>query len=118
MTFKVESSGWYRTRDGRLAEVVVSNLDSSRAVIGYIMDHDYSEEWGINGRYLDPYLDSKIDLIEYLGKERPKQPKKFKVKARLYNNGEIVVDDDNACFVNVLRIVETREIEWEVPGNG
>lgn len=117
MTFKVESSGWYRTRDGKLAEVVVNLKCASLPVIGYVLDKTCGDFWRSNGHCCDG-RESPYDLVEYLGKERPKQPKKFKVKIRLYNNGEIVVDDLEECFVNVLRIVETREIEWEVPDNG
>lgn len=115
MTFKVEQSGWYRTRDGRLAEVVVTGLDSGRAVIGYIVDEDDAETWDRRGCYLNPNIDSEHDLIEYLGKERPREKKKHKANLSLWSCGQITSAGWSGLLPNNSFVVETRTLEWEVP---
>lgn len=74
---KVENSGWYHTRDGRLAEVVVGPK-----ICGYIVGTVTCPLfWAEDGE--GESLSHKADLIEYLGKERPKQKKTIKIAPAL-----------------------------------
>ena len=80
---KVEHSGWYKTRDGRLAEVVVTQTTSDRVLVGYIVGAGDYEVWNKAGDFIDPSKEHGYDLIEYLGKERPKQKKTVKMAPAL-----------------------------------
>jgi hypothetical protein len=80
---KVTESGWYRTRDGRLAEVVVSDFKHGRPVIGYIIGEGFYLQWALTGD-CDAVIDHADDLVEYLGKERPKQKKTVKMAPALF----------------------------------
>lgn len=73
MTFKVEQSGWYRTRDGSFAEVLFNkHIDY---VPGFFENSTIMNQWDRNGRHAFPTTPvTDPDLVEYLGKERPKEP--------------------------------------------
>lgn len=73
MTFKVTESGWYRTRDGGLAECVVADFEMEFPVRGYISNFNLCA-WNVYGKSARD-KERKYDLVEYLGKERPKQKK-------------------------------------------
>jgi len=81
---KVEQSGWYKTRDGRLAEVVVSDcvpndFGTQYPVTGYIVKSG-KFSWTLDGTH-QVYGNESVnrDLVEYLGKERPKERKTVKM---------------------------------------
>lgn len=70
--FKVTESGWYRTRDGGLAECVVADFEMEFPVRGYISNFNPCA-WNVYGKSARD-KERKYDLVEYLGKERPKEP--------------------------------------------
>jgi hypothetical protein len=123
---KIEQSGWYRTRDGRLAEVVVSNLKIEFPVMGYITSGTKAA-WNLNGQFsIDP-ITSGYDLIEYLGKERPKERKTVKMApavtshdrsgfyqttSYLYSSQEEAKNDCGITFVRWL--IDSHAVEVEV----
>jgi hypothetical protein len=86
---KVEQSGWYRTRDGRFAEVVVTKLEGSNyPVAGFIEDVSFRHSWARNGSIaFDSSVLDPTDLVEYLGKERPKERKTVKMAPALFYAG-------------------------------
>lgn len=82
--FKVTESGWYRTRDGWDAEVVVNS--AGYGVTGYIHPLLLLQYWHSDGSHAmnSPVTDN--DLVEYLGKERPKRKKTIKIAPALCEN--------------------------------
>lgn len=118
--FKVLESGWYRTRDGREAEVVVNLNGGKFKVVGYISGATIAQSWQDNG-YCMLDIKTQGDLVEYLGKERPKEPKKYKTTVVLYEDGRATLDGI-LCESHPLKpspkVVKTQVIEWEVPDNG
>jgi len=122
---KVEHSGWYRTRDGRLAEVVISEYRGNHPVIGYIAGEDGGTRvWSIEGEWRLNFV-SPVDLREYLGKERPKQKKTVKMAPALCKNaeGEYVITTwlyqseeraKNNVFGFVRLLIDTHSVEVEV----
>lgn len=118
---KVTESGWYRTRDGRDAEVVVFPTRQRFNVYGYIFPCPTSESWDEMGFYDAECRQHRNDLVEYLGKERPKEPKKYKTTVVLYADGRATLDGI-LCESHPLKpspkVVKTQVIEWEVPDNG
>jgi hypothetical protein len=125
---KVEHSGWYRTRDGRLAEVVYNprqNFGSfSRAAHGYIEGEGCTRMWAVDGHYCD-YEGPSVgaDLIEYLGKERPKQKKTVKMAPALVRGGHYAVSNyfyeseskaRTGCAGFVRWLIDTHAVEVEV----
>jgi len=81
---EVENSGWYRTRDGRLAEVVVHRSKrTSFCAVGFIEGDDESEGWTTEGLSII-YETCVNDLIQYLGKERPAERKTVKMAPALF----------------------------------
>ncbi len=59
--FKVEKTGRYKTRDGRIA--YVSYIEES--CVGCIDGYDDIVRWGITG--IPFYKDHDCDLVEYVG---------------------------------------------------
>jgi hypothetical protein len=132
MTFKVEQSGFYRTRDGRDAEVVVRKTKNAKpfdiVATGFIgEDNSNSYLWQLDGRYYN-YNEDEVDLIKYLGKERPKQKKVVRMAPVLcFNHQDYWLSDEfyesemtarinQAFFVRWL-IDTPYEISVEVPDN-
>lgn len=100
--FVVTESGWYRTRDGRLAEVVVLPFPtpSPYPVQGYVLATDCTgavvAHWlrdGTNGDTPRPY-----DLVEYLGKERPKEKKVVRMAPALLKTGSSLLYSHEVSF--------------------
>jgi hypothetical protein len=81
---KVTKSGWYKTRDGRLAEVVMMPRSPLYKSVG-VIDGYASQVWLENGE-LEQDKSHPLDLIEYLGKERPKQRKTVKMAPALFKS--------------------------------
>ena len=131
--FKVESSGWYRTRDGRYAEVVVNPKVNPRSVFGCVENEHGFRTWYINGHYHDYTAPAvSIDLVEYLGKERPKQKKVVRmapalileddggyhvISREIYPTEQAAKNDHGDNFVRWL-IDTPYAVEVEVPDNG
>lgn len=129
--FKVTESGWYRTRDGRDAEVVVSEYKGTHPVIGHIAgEYGGTRSWTLQGLWR-PDTDAPVDLIEYLGKERPAQKKVVKMAPALtittydkiyaitdwlYSSEEKAREDNEEDFVRWL--IDTHSVDVEVPDNG
>lgn len=123
--FKVTESGWYGTRSGILAEVIVypeGCRDDLQFVEGYV-DDMFRHYWTESG-HCEVYEDgateeNEFDLVVYYGKEKPKLPKRTKW-INLYLNGkaEIYSTEDFANAAASPNRIECRKIEWEVPDNG
>lgn len=79
---KVEHSGFYKIRDGRLAEVVMMPKSTMTKAVG-VIDGYLTQGWLENG-HADGDFSHPHDLIEYLGKERPKERKTVKMAPVLY----------------------------------
>ena len=119
---KVEQSGWYKTRDGRLAEVIMMPKSTLYKAIG-VIDGDISRVWLENGQ-LDADLSHPNDLIEYLGKERPKERKTVKMAPALYKytDGTYAVSsymyksesDAKVCAGFVRWLIDTHAVEVRV----
>jgi hypothetical protein len=77
---EVEHSGFYKTRGGDFAEVII-NREGKPPVVGYIVGF-FNGYWTLEGLWIDGEK-SGLDLIEYLGKERPKQRKTVKMAPAL-----------------------------------
>ena len=131
MTFKVTQSGWYRTRDGRLAEVVCNPKGQDRPCLGYVENELSFRSWFVNGHYHDKFPSADADLVEYLGKERPKQKKVVRMAPSLLcdQRGYYLISDHihdsekkardwyKETFVRWL-IDTPYAIDVEVPDNG
>lgn len=129
--FKVTESGWYCTRDGREAEVIVFPTRQRFNVYGYIFPCPTSESWDEMGFYDAACRQHQNDLVEYLGKERPKQKKvvrmapslfrlesnRFGTSTWLYQSEEHARQAQGDSFVRWL-IDTPLAIEVEVPDNG
>jgi hypothetical protein len=92
---KVEHSGFYKTRDGRLAEVVMMPRSPLYKSVG-VIDGYASQVWLENGE-LEQDKSHPLDLVEYLGKERPKQRKTVKMAPALYK-----IIGGKFCISNLL----------------
>lgn len=116
---KIEYSGFYKTQNGRIAEVVVGPK-----IVGYIIDHPVCPLfWNCEGQ--GELSRGASDLVEYLGKERPKKktikmaPVLFKDKG-LYSVGKELFSHKEyarACWGDefVRWLIDTPyEIEIEV----
>lgn len=125
--FKVTESGWYRTSGGRDAEVVVNSEQKFvQPVIGYVVDGVVPQTWGRDGRMYKNFGCS-LDLIEYLGKERPRQKKVVKMAPALCENldGFFISDqlfdsEEKARKLSDFSrwLIDTHAVEVEVPDNG
>lgn len=129
--FKVTESGWYRTRDGRDAEVVVNhNQNCAEPVLGYVVGGSTTRLWNLDGKYYFNHQ-SCLDLVEYLGKERPKQKKvvrmapallkyisgDYRISVWLYESEERAKEAQGGMFIRWL-IDTPYAIDVEVPDNG
>jgi hypothetical protein len=77
---KVEHSGWYRTKNGSLAEVLIG-----ARIFGHVVNLGVSPVfWTMEGA--SENCSSIYNLIEYLGKERPKQRKTVKMAPALFKS--------------------------------
>jgi hypothetical protein len=77
---KVEHSGFYKTRDKRLAECSFNQQNQS--LHGYIEGSSGTYSWSKAGRCSG--CNEMCDVVEYLGKERPKERKTVKMAPALY----------------------------------
>ena len=81
--------GWYRTRDGGLAEVLTimhPRLEDEFPVNGFIRGDPEAEMWTFNGRAVRDDIQSQFDLITYLGTEKPKHRVKRTAEVVRYVN--------------------------------
>lgn len=128
MTFKVTESGWYRTRDGRLAEVLFNKYIDY--VPGFFENSTILNQWDRDGRHAFPYTPvTDPDLVEYLGKERPKQNKVVRMAPALIKEGGnyfvtgYVYHSAESANLHYPKefirwLIDSHGIDVEVPDNG
>jgi hypothetical protein len=121
---KVEHSGFYKMRDGRLAEVVMMPKSPLYKSVG-VIDGYATQVWLENGE-LEQDKSHPLDLVEYLGKERPKEKKTVKMAPALckgptethwltdniYVSEEQAKDKCGSCFVRWL--IDTHAVLVEI----
>ena len=120
--FKVEQSGWYETRDERIAEVVVNQDGGKFKVVGYVSGTTIIQTWQDNGHcMLD--IETPIDLIKYLGKERPKRKRVVKMAPVLCENldgffisDQLFASEEKAKMLSDFSrwLIDTHAVEVEV----
>ena len=103
---KVEQSGWYKTRDGRLAEVVVSPFEREFPVFGYVLGVDDCT-WTSCGEFDPDTKNGSLDLVEYLGKERPKERKTVRMAPALCR------EKDGSYFISTAIYEDSDMAEYQ-----
>jgi len=79
----IDKFGIYKARNGEHYEVVyLSKKDKKYSIIAVNLESNYEYAFTKNGNY-GPNHDHPLDLIEYIGPELPKDPRKFEFEAYL-----------------------------------
>lgn len=73
--------GYYRRRNGKIMEVVYTKRAYKPYEIMAISDNGYDSMYTITGNFHSDSTQSEFDLVEYIGKEMPKAPRKFTFEA-------------------------------------
>jgi hypothetical protein len=96
--FKVEKLGWYKSKKGD--KVKILHKCKSNSFLGVLeSDSEYVCRWFENGNYEVVNSETDLTLVEYLGPELPKEPRKFEFDAELESCGnEYSVYIPNASF--------------------
>lgn len=127
--FRVEQSGWYRTRDGQEVEcIAIWSRPCGNGFQATCLDKNEAYDVTAYGRYLiNPEHEHGLDLVEYLGKHRSKQKKVVrmapvlcKTDSEIYVSTKLFASEANAkkCVDFVRWLIDTHSVEVEVPDNG
>jgi hypothetical protein len=114
--FKVDKLGWYKTRRGD--KVKILHKCKSNSFLGVLeSDSEYVCRWFENGNYEAINFTTELTLVEYLGPELPKEPRKFEFYTTVKSDvSEITLKINNSeCdIVPTCYYTDDKTTKWHV----